>query len=163
MQTKATSLDVRAQANSAYTGMLLRLFVRGYQAEANDGCPFPLIFVVLPATASSGRQRFFDGCNKATRLPVWAARSPELLATLSSDVIAALPLSRAALRFSIVTGLLVVRDARIFPGNTLPKNLMRKHGAPTVVGKALRRAERLGHWCGRVRQTETVLATMGLS
>ncbi len=157
-----TSIDVYAQTNPAFLGIILHQFVIGYQKGSAEYPDYPLMFLPCPITLSRKLARTMAGTNASTGLAKWYLRSPEVQIGLAEEVRCSVGFTRRAIEYDLLSSVLDVQNATFLPmDNPFRKKLSDPVGG-SIEDRPFTVANRLGQWCGQINSTERIFALLGL-
>lgn len=159
------TIDVYAHTNPAYGAILIREYLRGVEHIVRDGVDFPLLLLPLPIAMSGQLAESFDGTNVATGLLAWLQRSPNIKILLPDVVRKTTFYSQRSALLGLTSGVITVDSVARFRSGAkgILQEPLKAYAASDERGQALRRAQRLGHWCGRVGSLESIFNMMGFT
>ena len=157
-----TSIDVYAQTNPAFLGIILHQFVIGYKKASAEYPDYPLMFLPCPIALSKKLARTMDGTNASTGLAKWYLRSPDVQICLAEEVRCSLGFTRRAIEYDLLSSVLDVQDATFLPMDDPFKKKPSDPVGTSIEDRPFTVANRVGQWCGQINSTERIFALLGL-
>lgn len=156
--------DVYAETNPAFCACVLSFFVSSYKSVRGQNTPLAMVYLALPIALSDDLSDSFVGTNKKTGLNVWVERSPQIILALADRVNSTLRVTNEAVRFGCLARILTLEsDATLSLGNNELKKSKVSGLADSVIQRAFRRSDTLGHWFASAGSVRAVLNTLGVS
>ena len=161
-----TPIDIFAETNPAFCAYAIHSFASAYEEANSDLASVLLSYVVLPLALSAEFVPTFERTNKATGLLTWIDRSPEITIGLHSRINSTLRITKDAISFGCLCGIITLgSDAKLRANPIRKNNKIKKINLSTSneAHLSIKRAERLGIWFGNINSTKAVFSILGLS
>ena len=152
--------EVRLVQNPALGALLQWRFVVSYSATRNgEGCPLPLLYLVLPIVLFEETYAHLRTTNVSTGMRGFAAKfgtaaanESDVLLTLHDRARSMRDLSRSSLRVAMSSRLVGV-DVATATAFSLLKTLP-KSRIPETIRPMTKNSEKLAAWCGQLTMSE---------
>lgn len=157
------SVEVQSLLNPGLCSVLLWKAALAYQNSEKSGkLPFELAFLILPMTLHRGTREALPRTVK-TSLAVWVDQEPILRATIADRARALVPITRDALLFGSIHGILAHSSGLLHADPAWNTRVTQgTSDCSAEVKECLKRAEFLGRWFVSTGSPETVMATIGV-
>jgi hypothetical protein len=153
------SIEERTLLNPPFVARIIRAVADGYVAEADEGLPFPLLFLAVPA-ALHPQTRSAVPSNIRKSLRAWTLENSYLRETLALRAEAIAPTVREATVFALRGGL-VALDGTALTAPPMPRLRSRPTDSEDVK-TVLSRARFIGRWFAHGGDVATIYASWGV-
>lgn len=157
------SIEVQSLLNPGFCSVLLWKAAQSYHSvESHPVLPFELAFLVLPMTLHRETRETMPRTVR-TSLAVWVTQEPILRATIADRAKTMVPITREALLFASMHGMMTLSNGLLLPQSAWNQKVVQSIGTCTdEVKECVKRAEFLGRWFANTGSPETVMATIGV-
>jgi hypothetical protein len=143
--------------NPAFCSEVIRECVNGYQAEAGEGLPFALSFLVLPLILNNRiRERLPK--TKSTPVHAWINEREDLRVGLARQVSGFVPFSREAIMFGAMHGTISIADSGLLEA----KGKSKIKTEDTEIKSCLSKSGTLGKVLARSGTPATIYSLLGV-
>lgn len=149
--------------NPAFSGLMIRRAVGGYESVHPKGMPFALAPLVLPLVLHPGTRKALPA-NIRTTFPTWLQERRELLIDFPERIKELIPYTKESIIFSVHRNAIVLDELNfLHEGTAMMKGKTKFPQLSPEIGECWRRSEFVGRWLAYAGSVETVYALLGIS
>lgn len=149
--------------NPAFSGLMLRRAVGGYEKTQTQGMPFPLTPLVLPMVLHPNTRKALPSSIK-TSFPTWLQEHREVLIDFPQRIRELLPYTKESIIFSVQRDAIVIDEKNCLHDGTAKLTGKTKYmQLSPEIGECWRRSEFIGRWLADAGPVETIYALLGIA